>query len=108
MHLVLRNQLDPQLAARSIRVQVVDSTGRSTRAGAEVRVYAAGTRQLLATRLLDTGSGYNAQNDMPVQIGLPESGAIDIEVAWPANGRRMMSVIRNARVGSTFVVRTGR
>jgi hypothetical protein len=108
MHLVLRNQLDPPVAARSVRVQVVDSTGRSTRSGAEVRVYAAGTRQLLAMRLVDTGSGYNAQNDMPVQIGLPVSSAIDIEIAWPANGRRVMSVIRNARVGSIFVVRTGR
>ena len=43
MHLVLRNQLDPAIAARMIRVQVVDSMGHHTRAGAEVRAFAAGT-----------------------------------------------------------------
>ena len=58
--------------------------GRATRAGAEVRVYAAGTRRLLGTRLVDTGSGYDAQSDVPVHVGLPSAGRVDVEVIWPS------------------------
>jgi hypothetical protein len=108
MHLVFRNQLDRQAAARSIRVQVVDSTGRSTRAGAEVRAFAAGTRRLITMRLVDTGSGYNAQNEMPVILGLPTSDAVDIEITWPGNGRRLISMIRDVRPGRALMVRSGR
>ena len=46
--------------------------GRHTRAGSEVRIYRAGTDEVLGTRLLDTGGGYCSQNVMPVHIGLPE------------------------------------
>jgi len=95
MHLVFRNALDA--AGRSIKVRVLDARGRATRAGAEVRVYAAGTRRLLATRLVDTGSGYNAQNDMAVQVGLLSSSPVDVEVTWPSAGRRETTVARNVR-----------
>ena len=88
MHLVLRNDLPRDAARNSLQVRVVDGKGRATRAGAEVRVYAAGTRTLLGARLVDTGSGYNAQNDMPVHIGLPTMPMVDVEVTWPARGRR--------------------
>jgi imidazolonepropionase-like amidohydrolase len=100
MHFVLRNQLDSASARRSIKVRVLDGGAHATRAGAEVRVYAAGTRRLLAMRLLDTGSGYNAQNDMPVQIGLPSMNLVDVEVTWPAAGQRLRKTVRNVRPGS--------
>ena len=103
MHLVLRNQLTA--ANRSIKVSVLDTRDRSTRAGAEVRVYAAGTRRLLATRLVDTGSGYNAQNSMAVQVGLPSTDAVDVEVTWPAGGRRRTTVVRNVRPGEPASLR---
>ncbi len=74
MHLLLINRLVAPAASRSIFVRVLDGAGRATRAGAEVRVFAAGTRRLLGTGLVDTGSGYNAQNDLPVHIGLPTTG----------------------------------
>ena len=108
MHLIFRNMLDPAKAARSIAVHVVDSTGRSTRAGAEVRVFARGTRRLITMRLVDTGSGYNAQNDMPVRIGLPSTDPVDVEISWPANGRRVTSLIAGTTPGRTLVVRTDR
>lgn len=108
MHLILRNQLDPEAAARAIKVQVVDPTGHHTRAGAEVRAFAAGTRRLITMRLVDTGSGYNAQNDLPVHIGLPNDGAVDIEIIWPASGRRVTSFIPNVRPGRVLIVRSGR
>jgi hypothetical protein len=88
MHHVLRNQLPAERARRSVLVRVTDGAGRATRAGAEVRVYTAGTRQLLATRLVDSGSGYNAQSDLPVHFGLPDESPVEVEVTWPAGGRR--------------------
>jgi hypothetical protein len=92
--LLLRNNLPDAVASRSLSVRVVDARGRSTRAGAEVRVFRAGTRQLLGTRLVDSGSGYDAQNDMPVHVGLPEAVALDVEVTFPARGKRPITRMR--------------
>lgn len=112
MHLVLRNELPPADAGRSLHVRVVDTRGRATRAGAEVRLYAAGTRRHLGTRLIDSGSGYNAQNDMPVHFGLPSMGRVDIEVTWPSGGRRILTRTRyvdpQALRGRVAVVKVGR
>jgi hypothetical protein len=109
MHLVMRNDLDSAAARRSLFVKVVDGQGRATRAGAEVRVYAAGTRTLLGTRLMDTGSGYNSQNDMPVHFGLADVQRVDVEVTWPARGRRRLTRIRDVQparfAGTSLVVR---
>ena len=96
MHLLLRNLL-PTARGRSLQVRVVDGRGRATRAGAEVRVYSAGTRRVLGTRLVDTGSGYNAQNDMPVHFGLASASTVDVEVVWPAGGKRVTVVRRSVR-----------
>ena len=96
MHLVLLNQSAP--ATRSIKVSVRDRNGRTTRAGAEVRVYAAGTRRVIATRLVDTGSGYNAQNDIVLTIGVPSLDPVDVEVTWPAAGQRETSIVRNVQL----------
>ena len=85
--LVLRNML-PRAPGRSLQVRVLDARRRATRAGAEVRVYLAGTRRLLATGLVDSGSGYNSQSDLPVHLGLPEDGRVDVQVIFPARGRR--------------------
>ncbi len=94
IHGVWRNVMAPAAAARSLAVRVTDASGRHTRAGAEVRVYATGTRRLLGARLIDTGSGYNAQSDLPVHFGLLTRGRIDVEVIWPAHGKRMPVVVR--------------
>ncbi len=95
-HTVFANVLPADVARRSLQVRVLDARGRATRAGAEVRVYAAGTRRLLATRLVDAGSGYDAQSDVAVHIGLPEGGRVDVEVTWPSAGTR--AVTRRAGV----------
>jgi hypothetical protein len=106
MHLLFRNGLPERDARRALRVRVVDERGRATRAGAEVRVYAAGTRRLLATRLVDAGSGYDSQNDMPVHVGLPEGGRIDVEAVWPAGGRRLSAKRENiAPAGQNVTLR---
>jgi FG-GAP-like repeat/ASPIC and UnbV len=88
MHLLLRNDLDPGAGRRSLSVTVVDERGRALLAGAEVRVYAAGTHRLIGTRLVDTGSGYDAQSVMPVHFGLPAIAPVDVEVVFPHSGKR--------------------
>lgn len=105
MHLVLRNRLDPDVARRSLAVRVLDARGRTTRAGAEVRVYASGTRRLLAMRLVDSGSGYNAQNDIPVHVALPTTAPVDVEVTWPVGGRRLSTTVLNVPVGDRSAAR---
>jgi len=107
MHFLLRNTLPAADLKRSLQVKVVDDKGRSTRAGAEVRLYAAGTRRLLGVRLVDTGSGYDSQNDAPVHFGLPSGGAVDIEVIYPRAGKRTPAIMKNVnpRQGSAVTLR---
>jgi len=95
MHLVMRNMLGVGPEAGWLRVSVVDANGRATLAGAEVRVYLSGTRELLGTRLVDTGSGYNAQNAIPVQFGLGDRRMVDVEVIAPQRGTRRAAMVRN-------------
>jgi hypothetical protein len=111
MHLLLRSRLAAAQARRSLQVRVLDGRGRATRAGAEVRVYGAGTQQLRGARLVDSGSGYNAQSDTPVHFGLPEAGRVDVQVTFPAGGRRIVSWQRNvnpATLRDPLVLRVGR
>lgn len=113
MHLVLHNQMPAADASRSLHVRVLDARGHATRGGAEVRLYAAGTRRLLGTRLVDSGSSYNAQSDMAVHFGLPPSTSrVDVEVTWPSGGRRegtrMPDVDPSSLRGRAIVVRTSK
>jgi hypothetical protein len=98
MHLLLRNGF-ASAAARSVRVRVTDPAGRSVRAGAEIRVYAAGTKTLLGARLVDAGSSYNAQSDMPEHVGVGAHPRVDIEVVWPAAGARKPVRLADVVVG---------
>jgi hypothetical protein len=99
MHYVMRNRTPEGPGSRSILVEVTDGDGRRTRAGAEVRVYGAGTRTLLGARLLDTGSGYDAQSSLPVHFGLPVRGNVDIEVTFPGGGSRILTAVKDVDPG---------
>lgn len=89
MHLVLRNDLPTADARRGLHVRVLDAAGHATLAGAEVRVFAAGTTRLAGARLVDAGSGYDAQSDMPVHIGVPGGVTrVDVQVIVPRDGHR--------------------
>ena len=68
-------------------------------------MFAAGTRRLIGTGLVDTGSGYNAQNDLPVHIGLPTPGRVDVEVTFPAAGKRTSALVRDVTPGGERAVR---
>ncbi|MGQ0766584.1 MAG: FG-GAP-like repeat-containing protein [Gemmatimonadota bacterium] len=97
---LVRNSLPASQARRSLRVRVVDSQGHATRAGTEVRLFAAGTDRLLGMRLVDTGSGYNSQSDLPLHFGVPGGGPVDVQVIWPAGGERRETWVRRVSPGA--------
>jgi FG-GAP-like repeat/ASPIC and UnbV len=109
MHLVMRNDLATSVARRSLSVRVLDAKGHATMAGAEVRLTIAKSKQLLGTRLVDTGSGYNAQNDAPVHFGLATMQRVDVSVVYVASGERRAVLVRNVSpsqyAGRSLVVR---
>lgn len=82
---------------RSIAVDVTDRNARRTRAGSEVRAYRAGTRELLSSGLVDSGSGYCSQSETPVHLGIPArwKGRIDIEIVTMLDHARHLSIVRN-------------
>jgi hypothetical protein len=88
MHHLMQNLLRPEFAGHSLKVRVLDEHGRATRAGTEVRVYAAGSDRLMGTRLVDTGSGYDAQSDLPVHFGLPGAQPVDVVITIVGAGVR--------------------
>jgi hypothetical protein len=105
----MRNMLPAADAGRGLHVRVVDGKGRAVRAGSEVRAYAAGTTRLLGARMVDTGSGYDAQSDMPVHIGVPSGVTkVDIQVIVPRGGMRAPIWQRGVSVGAgkSITVRT--
>ena len=108
-HPILRNVLPTATARRSLQVRVLDANGRATQAGAEVRVYAAGQRRMLATRWVDAGSGYNAQSDMPVHFGLESADAVDVEVTTLQSGKRVITTMQRvspaAYAGRALIIR---
>jgi penicillin G amidase len=107
MHLVMRNMLPAADAARGLHIRVVDDKGHATRAGAEVRVFAAGSTRLIGARLVDSGSGYDAQSDMPVHVGVPAGVTkVDVQVIVPRKGTRAPTWQRGVSPGKTITVRT--
>jgi hypothetical protein len=110
-HSLYRNLLPPAQAARSVQVLVLDARGRATKAGAEVRVYAAGTRTLLGMAIVDSGGGYCSQNVMPVHVGLGTDARVDVEVTTMGKGGRVITRVQRvepgAQRGSAIVVREG-
>ncbi len=109
MHLVMRNMLPAADAQRGLHIRVVDDQGRATLAGAEVRVFAAGTTRLVGARLVDSGSGYDAQNDMPIHVGVPAGvSRVDVQVIMPRNGKRVPVWQRRIAPGKTVTMRIPR
>ena len=111
MHLIMRNMLPAADAARSLQIRVVDGRGRATLAGAEVRVFAAGSTRLAGARLVDSGSGYDAQNDAPVHVGIPTGmSRVDVQVTVPRKGVRQVTWQRGVEpkewVGKGLTVKT--
>ncbi len=90
-----RNVLPPAQARNSLQVLVLDSNGHYTRAGSEVRLYAAGTRKVVGGRIMDAGSGYTSQSQIPVHFGLGDVKRVDVEVTYFTSQGRKTVVQRN-------------
>jgi hypothetical protein len=110
-HYLFRNRLPAGRARRSLSIDVVDARGRHTKAGAEVRIYRAGTRTLISSGLVDSGSGYCSQNMMPVHVATGAAARVDVEVTTMSNtGRRVTkaSGIDPSKAARPLLVRTPR
>jgi hypothetical protein len=107
-HVVLRNSLPPDVARRGFQIHIVDHESRSIRAGTEVRVFAPGTTRLIGARIVDSGSGYDSQNDLPVHFGsLTRVSRVDLQVIIPRGGQRKPIWLRGIEVGGfPITVRT--
>jgi penicillin G amidase len=99
-HYLFRNRLPEPAAHRALLVDVVDARGHHTKSGAEVRVYAAGTRRLMASGLVDTGGGYCSQNVMPVHLGVGSASRVDVEVSTMSRGGRALTTRRGVSIGA--------
>lgn len=86
-HYLFRN--DVETASQSVQVMVLDEEGHQVMAGSEVRVYRSDNDELLGSRLVDTGSGYNSQNSKPVHVATLGADTVDIKVTtMTVNGRK--------------------
>jgi hypothetical protein len=112
MHHLLRNLLPSDHARRGLAVRVLDPRGRATLAGAEVRVFDAASSRLIGMRIVDGGSGYDAQSDMAVHVGLGAATRVDVQVIVPLAGRRTVTWSRGVNPrdhqGSALAVRANR
>ena len=102
-HYLFRNLLPAAQARSSLAVVVLDDRGRFTKPGAEVRAYAAGTRRLIASGMVDAGSGYCSQSVMPVYLGLGGAPRVDVEVTTMSKTGR--KVTRLAGIDPTTAAR---
>jgi hypothetical protein len=100
MHSLLRNVTPGR--GRALRVRVTDGRGRATRAGVVVEAYTTGpSRRLIASGLVDSGSGYDAQQALPVHLGVGAEATVDLVV----RGGTPRGVIE-ARLGPVDVLRS--
>jgi hypothetical protein len=99
-HPLLRNTT--MQLGRGFVVEVTDARGRLTRAGSEVRVFRAGTRRLLSSGLVDTGSGYCSQSAAPVHLAVAQTstGPVDLEVTSLVRGQRRSTIVRGVEPGA--------
>jgi hypothetical protein len=82
MHWLLRNPLAEPARTTGINVRVLDADGRATLAGAEISVVSgSGRRQ---KRLVDAGSGYNTQNDVPIHLAVTGGTSVTLELRVPS------------------------
>ena len=62
-------------------------------------VFAAGATRLAGARLVDAGSGYDAQSEMPVHVGVPAGVTkVDVQLIVPRGGKRTPVWQRNVDV----------
>jgi hypothetical protein len=95
MHHILKNDLKSELSIQSLKVMILNEKGNYTRAGSEIRIFERGTRKLIGNCILDTGSGYNSQNVMPVHFGLRGMESVDVEITVLVDSGRKTILLEN-------------
>lgn len=92
-HFLFNNGLGKEAARRSLAVKILDRKGRLTRMGAEVRLYDR-SGEILATRQVSTGEGYNSQSTQPLHFGLATMEPVAVEVTFMGpSGRKTQRLI---------------
>jgi len=108
-HFIIHNLLPQEQRQSCIKVMVLDAKGIYTRAGSEIRLYVHNSQQLIGMDIVETGSGYNSQNVMPVHFGLPDNNNIDLEITvMSSQGRkssRLTNIDPHSYTGSVFVIK---
>ncbi len=93
-HFLLRNDLKTEARTRGLSVLVLDGEGRFLHPGAEVRLYnAAG--DVIASRLVPTGGGYNTQSATAVHFGLATADEVTVEVTFMGASGPQTQVVGN-------------
>lgn len=107
-HFVFRNLLPEAARQRSLSVLVLDKNGHFTRGGAEVRLFDA-SGKILASRIVTTGEGYNAQSATPLFFGLQSLDAVTVETTFMSKDGRKKQTVHNVKptdyAGKSLVVR---
>ena len=107
---LFHNKLPAEKAHHSLQVLVLDAKGHYTVAGAEVRLYEAGTRKVIAAAQVDTGSSYDGQSAIPVHFGLGMDRVVDVEVTTMSNRGRVLTLVSGVNTaqlaGKPLVVKT--
>jgi len=107
-HFLFHNTLPESAKRRSLEVTVLDAKGRSTRFGAEVRLYDA-SGQTLGTRQVSTGGGYNSQSVIPLHFGLAKLEPVTVEATFMTKRGRKKQTMKHVNpadfYGKTLVIR---
>ncbi len=107
-HFVFRNALPDAVKRRSLSVLVLDSNGRHTRFGAEVRLFDRSGR-IIASRQVVTGGGYNTQRAAPVHFGLARVETVNVEVTFMGTDGRKTQTVKDVNptdfYGKSLVIR---
>ena len=86
------NQLNS--AGRSLLVAPVNAVSGSLIPGAEVRIFDK-DNHILASRLVDTGGGYNAQNSISTHFGFPNITEVSVQVTFLTETGRSSVLVPN-------------
>tara|TARA_B100001057_G_scaffold496306_1_gene597436 strand:- start:279 stop:1724 length:1446 start_codon:yes stop_codon:yes gene_type:complete len=95
-HPMIRNDLPKASSKKSLKVTVSDQQGIMNRAGAEVRLFD-NSGNLIGTRLVTTGDGYNSHSNQPVHFGLAGYETVAVEVTFLTAAGRQAQRYENIR-----------
>lgn len=103
-HSIWRNDLLSSKQTQYIKINVLDKNGNFTRQGDEVRVYAAGTKELLGFQVVDTGGGYVSQNMQPLHFGLGAHQKVDIEYTRLTSQGRTTTLSKDIAANQLIII----